>query len=136
MHSQNILYRQSKLHITIYKFIGIDTITTPDYYLNEIQYFKWLIMIYQSNHVIRITKSLLINALSEVKTNFLSTWAILNLKYYQSLELTRKHLFTYIRLDAFTIIYNRRHNKVIVSGQRKSLYKGKNDKNNVLYNSN
>ena len=73
MHSQSILYRQSKLHITIYKLIGIDTITTPDYYLNETQYFKWSILMYQSNHVIRITKSLLINALSEVKTNLLST---------------------------------------------------------------
>ena len=38
---------------------------------------------------------------------------------------TRKHLFTYIRLDAFTIIYNRRHNKVIVFEQRKSLHIGK-----------
>ena len=73
MHSQSILYRQSKLHITIYKLIGIDTITTPDYHLNETQYFKWLIMIYQFNHVIRITQSLLINALSEAKTNFLFT---------------------------------------------------------------
>ena len=87
--------------------------------------FKVFISNVSSKQLLFEVKSLLVNKLHELKTNFFSTWAILNLKYYQSLELTRKHLFTYIRLDAFTTIYKRRHNKVIVFWQRKRLHNSK-----------